>query len=121
MDDCTVALRLLDPTGAYETKLALRLLVRRATAHCWEGAFEHGRVDFKRALLLDSNNKSLRDDVEMLVTTTGLHPGPQLLSVTTPLSYPLTSASRFPPMSRWARPCQGSCQGSGRARRRVRC
>jgi len=71
VDDCTVALRLLDPTGAYETKLALRLLVRRATAHCWEGAFEHGRVDFKRALLLDSNNKSLRDDVEMLVTTTG--------------------------------------------------
>jgi hypothetical protein len=30
-----------------------------------------GRDDFKRALLLDSNNKSLRDDVEMLVTTTG--------------------------------------------------
>jgi hypothetical protein len=30
-----------------------------------------GRDDFKRALMLDSNNKALRDDVEMLVTTTG--------------------------------------------------
>lgn len=69
--DCTGALHLLDPTGAYKTKLALRLLVRRGTAHCWMGDFFVGREDFKRALLLDSNNKSLRDDVEMLVTTTG--------------------------------------------------
>jgi tetratricopeptide (TPR) repeat protein len=30
--DCTSALQLLDPTGAYKTKLALRLLVRRGTA-----------------------------------------------------------------------------------------
>lgn len=30
--DCTGALYLLDPTGAYKTKLALRLLVRRGTA-----------------------------------------------------------------------------------------
>jgi tetratricopeptide (TPR) repeat protein len=69
--DCSGALHLLDPTGAYKTKLALRLLVRRGTAYCWIGDFFMGRDDFKRALLLDSNNKSLRDDVEMLVTTTG--------------------------------------------------
>ena len=69
--DCTAALQLLDPTGTYKTKLALRLLVRRGTAFCWMGDFFLGRDDFKRALLLDSNNKSLRDDVEMLVTTTG--------------------------------------------------
>ena len=69
--DCSGALHSLDPTGAYKTKLALRLLVRRGTAYCWLGDFFTGRDDFKRALLLDSNNKSLRDDVEMLVTTTG--------------------------------------------------
>ena len=69
--DCTSALQLLDPSGAYKTKLALRLLVRRGTARCHVGDFFSGREDFKRALLLDKNNKSLRDDVEMLVTTTG--------------------------------------------------
>jgi len=70
-DDCTGALHLLDTTGAYKTKLALRLLVRRGTARCWLGDFFTGRDDFKRALMLDSQNKALRDDVEMLVTSTG--------------------------------------------------
>jgi hypothetical protein len=44
---------------------------RKHTRRCWLGDFFAGRDDFKSALLLDPNNKALRDDVEMLVTTTG--------------------------------------------------
>uniref|UniRef100_A0A7S4UDA5 Uncharacterized protein n=4 Tax=Guillardia theta TaxID=55529 RepID=A0A7S4UDA5_GUITH len=71
IEDSTEALMLLDPSGHFNTKLALRLLVRRGTARCWHGDFEEGRADFKRALLLDPHNKQLQDDVSMLVTTTG--------------------------------------------------
>jgi len=71
IDDCSAALRIVDPAGQAATKLALRLLVRRGTAYCWQGSFDKGRADFKAALLLDKGNKTLQEDVEMLVTTTG--------------------------------------------------
>jgi len=71
VEDCTRALNLLDPAQTRGTKLCLRILVRRGTAHCWAGDFVRGRDDLKRALLLDLHNKQLRDDLGMLVTTTG--------------------------------------------------
>lgn len=71
VEDCTKALDLIDPSGARASKLCLRVLVRRGTAHCWANDFVRGREDLKRALLLDISNKQLKDDLSMLVTTTG--------------------------------------------------
>jgi hypothetical protein len=35
-----------------DSKLCLRVLVRRGTAYCWSSDFQHGREDLKKALLL---------------------------------------------------------------------
>ena len=71
VEDCTGALNIIDPSQLRTSRLCLRILVRRGTAHCWAGDFARGREDLRRALLLDVHNKQLRDDLGMLVTTTG--------------------------------------------------